>query len=262
MHGTTNIKSEFHGWNIVSCEAPLYLGQSVTYPCLLLMSLLIVADVDGQKLKASVCRFWCLEMQHCTDWAQCSHLTLATASGLLAGPTGAKLKPQKKLPERYIWSIALYGSETGTLRAVDQKHLESFEMWCWRKMENISWTDRVRSEVLLRVKEQRNILHTIKWRKVNWIGHIWCRNWVLKQFIEGKKIEVTGRRRRRSKQLLNDFKERRGYCKLKEEALDRTLCRSWFGRICGPDVRRTDEWMNDQYRNLDPNTVYTFYNFN
>jgi hypothetical protein len=48
-------------------------------------------------------------------------------------------------------------------RAVDQKHLESFEMWCWRMMEKISWTDHVRNEeVLLRVSEQRNILHEIR----------------------------------------------------------------------------------------------------
>ena len=62
----------------------------------------------------------------------------------------------------YIWSIALYDAETWTLRAVDQKHLESFEMWCWRRMEKISWTDHVRNEeILLRVKEQRNILQEI-----------------------------------------------------------------------------------------------------
>jgi hypothetical protein len=40
---------------------------------------------------------------------------------------------RKKLVKCYIWSIALYGAETCTLPAVDQKHLESFEMWCWRK---------------------------------------------------------------------------------------------------------------------------------
>jgi hypothetical protein len=57
----------------------------------------------------------------------------------------------------------LYGAETWTLRKVDQKYQESFEMWCWRRMEKISWIDRVRNEeVLHRVKEERNILHTIK----------------------------------------------------------------------------------------------------
>jgi len=55
------------------------------------------------------------------------------------------LELRKKLAKYYIWSIALYGAETWTLRAVDQKHLESFEMRCWRRMEKISWTDHVRN---------------------------------------------------------------------------------------------------------------------
>ena len=55
--------------------------------------------------------------------------------------------------------------------------LESFEMWCWRRMEKISWAYHVRNEeVLLRVNEQRNILHEIRKRKANWIGHILRRN--------------------------------------------------------------------------------------
>ena len=87
----------------------------------------------------------------------------------------------------YIWSIVLYGAETWTLRAVDQKHLESFEMWCWRRMEKISWTDHVRNEeVLLRVTEQRNILREISTRKGKWIGHILHRNCLLQRVIEGK----------------------------------------------------------------------------
>ena len=56
------------------------------------------------------------------------------------------LNLRKKLVKCYIWSIALYGAETWTLRTVDQKHLESFEMWCWRRMEKIIWTDHVRNE--------------------------------------------------------------------------------------------------------------------
>jgi len=104
----------------------------------------------------------------------------------------------------YILSIALYGAETWTLRAVDQKHLESSEMWCWRRMEKISWTYHVRNkEVLLAVKEQRNILHEISKRKANWIGHILRRNCLLQQVIKRKikgGIEVRGRcgRRRRN----------------------------------------------------------------
>jgi hypothetical protein len=54
--------------------------------------------------------------------------------------------------------LLLNGAETWTVQKVDQKHLKSYEMWCWRRMEKISWTDRVRKEVLQRVKEEKNIL--------------------------------------------------------------------------------------------------------
>jgi hypothetical protein len=59
------------------------------------------------------------------------------------------LNLRKKLVKCYIWSIALCGAETWTLEKVDQKYLESFDMWCWRRMEKISWTDRVRNEEVL-----------------------------------------------------------------------------------------------------------------
>ena len=102
-----------------------------------------------------------------------------------------------------------------SLKKVDQKYLESFEMWCWKRMEKISWTDRVRNEeVLHRVKEKRNIIHTVKRRKVNRIGHILRGKCLLKHVIEGKikgRIEVTRRRGRRRKKLLDDLGDRRGY---------------------------------------------------
>jgi hypothetical protein len=112
-------------------------------------------------------------------------------------------------------------------------------------MEKISWTDRVRNEeVLHRIKEERNIIHTIKRRKANWIGHILRRNCLVKHVIEGEleeRIEMTGRRGRRRKQLLDGLKEKRSYWKLKEEALDRTMWRTRFGRGYGPVVRQITE---------------------
>jgi len=72
-------------------------------------------------------------------------------------------------------------------------------------MEKISWTDHVSNEdVLLRVKEQRNILHEIRKRKANWIGHILRRNCFLQRVTEGKiqgGIEVTGRQGRKRRKL-------------------------------------------------------------
>jgi hypothetical protein len=100
----------------------------------------------------------------------------------------------------------------------------------------------VRNEdVLLRVKEQRNILQEILKRKANWFCHILRRNCFLQWVIEGKiqgGIEVTGRQGRRCRKLLDDLKERRGYSHLKEEALDCTMWRARFGRGFGPVIRQ------------------------
>jgi hypothetical protein len=95
---------------------------------------------------------------------------------------------------------------------------------------------------LLTVNEQRNILHEISKRKANWIGYILCRNCLLQLVIEGKikeGIEVTGRPGRRRKKLLDDLKDRRGYCHLKEEALDCAMWKAHFGIGFGPVVRQT-----------------------
>ena len=73
-------------------------------------------------------------------------------------------------------------------------------------------------------------------------GLVKCR--LPKHVIDGEikgRIEETSRRGRRRKQLLSDFRETRGYCKLKAAALDRALWRSGFGRGCGPAVRLTTE---------------------
>jgi hypothetical protein len=93
-----------------------------------------------------------------------------------------------------------------------------------------------------------NIVHTVKRRKANWIGHILRRNCLLKQVIEGKlegRIEMTETRGRRRKQLLDDLKEKRRYWKWKEEALDRTQWRTRFGRGYGPVVRLQNEEATD-----------------
>ena len=112
-------------------------------------------------------------------------------------------------------------------------------------MEKISWIDHVRNEeVLLRVNEQRNILHETRKRKANWIGHILRRNCLLKQVIEGKmkgEMEVTRRRGTRRTKQLDDLKDRRGYSHLKEEALDRTMWRDRFRGGFGPVVRQNTE---------------------
>jgi hypothetical protein len=97
-------------------------------------------------------------------------------------------------------------------------------MWSWRRMENICWTNYGRhEEVLYRVEEEKNILHTIK--KGGLIGYILSRNCLLKHIIEAETggKEVMGRQGKRHKQLLDNLKKIRVYWKLKKEPLDHTL---------------------------------------
>jgi hypothetical protein len=71
-----------------------------------------------------------------------------------------------------VGDVHTYGAESSPSR-----RRESLKIWCWRRMETISCTDSVQNwEVLERAQEDRNMLHTVQRRKVNWIGHILRRN--------------------------------------------------------------------------------------
>jgi hypothetical protein len=62
--------------------------------------------------------------------------------------------------------------------------MRSYEMWCWRRMEKISWSDRVRNRSITKSKDWEDILHTVKERKANFTGRIWRRNCFLKHATE------------------------------------------------------------------------------
>ncbi|KAI5752247.1 hypothetical protein M8J77_015168 [Diaphorina citri] len=97
------------------------------------------------------------------------------------------LQLRKRFAKCFIWSVVLYGSETWTLRKKEEKYLESFEMWLWRRMENIKWSDKIRNEeVLRRVEEERNIVKTIKKRKASWVGHILRRDCIQRKIMDIK----------------------------------------------------------------------------
>jgi hypothetical protein len=116
----------------------------------------------------------------------------------------------------------LYCAENWTRRKADHKYLENFDMWCCSRKEKISWTDRMKNEILHIVKEEKDILHTTKRKKANGIGHSLRRICLLKHITKGK-IEGRGRRGRRRKNLVYNLKETRRYWTLKEEALHYTF---------------------------------------
>src|ERR1043165_114807 len=88
---------------------------------------------------------------------------------------------KKRMIKTLVWPVALYGSETWTMKKEVMDRLEAFEMWIWRRMEKISWKElKTNDEVLLLVGEERNLVKTIEKHKKNWIGHIVRGNGLLK----------------------------------------------------------------------------------
>ena len=99
---------------------------------------------------------------------------------------------RKELVRCYVWSIALYGSEIWTLRKLERNYSESFQLWRWRRLEKIKWSEKVTKEQFLeRIGEKRTLLNNNLRKKANWIGHILRRN-CLHDAIEGQTTEVKG----------------------------------------------------------------------
>jgi hypothetical protein len=177
--------------------------------------------------------------------------------------TGLKFKEETSkvlhLEHSFVWCWNLYTSETGSeipgkfSNVVLEKNGEDqLDRSCekWRSITQSQGGEEYPT-------------YNKKKRKANWIGHILRRNCLLKHVIEGQlegRIEMTGRRGRRRKQLLDDLKENRRYCKFKEEALDRTLWRTRFGRGYGPVVRQTTEWMRMKWLKKQPLSLISLYN--
>ena len=144
---------------------------------------------------------------------------------LLSQRMDRKLK--KKIIKAVVWSVALYGSETWTMRKDEIDRLQAFEMWIWRRMEKIGWNDKVTNEQVLEiVKEKRTLIDVIRSRKKKWIEHVLRGNGLLKETIEGR-IEGKRPRGRRRVMMLDDMKEKKElYAEMKEIARDRDYWRT------------------------------------
>ena len=145
---------------------------------------------------------------------------------------GLNRETKKRIIKSLVWSVALYGSETWTLRKEEKRRIDALEMWLWRRMERISWTDRVRNEdVLLRVGEKRMMLEKIVLRQKNWIGHVLRGDGMLRDEIEGKMEGKRGRGRPRIG-MLDVLLDKGSYWEMKRKSQDRTSWRLRMPRTC------------------------------
>ena len=138
---------------------------------------------------------------------------------------------KKQMIKTLIWPVALYGCETWTLRKEEIDRLETFEMWLWRRMERVSWVDKVTNvRMLEEIEEKRSLIESIVKRKKNWVGHVLRGEGLLKLVIEGR---IEGKRTvgRPRMGMLDDLKEG-SYEKMRRRADDREVWRNWMPRTC------------------------------
>ena len=142
-----------------------------------------------------------------------------------------------------VWPVALYGCETWTRRMEEEDKLEALEILLRRKLEKVSWSDRISNEeVLTMVNESRCLIKTIRQRKKNWIGHVLRGNGLLRDVLEGRMLGKARVGRRREKMLddlmivpIEGSKKKEkvlSYRKLKIKAEDRSGWRSWVPETC------------------------------
>src|SRR6267154_1575626 len=100
---------------------------------------------------------------------------------------------KKRMIKVLVGPVVLYGCETWTLLQDEINRLQALEMWLWRGLEKISWSDKMKNEdVLKRVEEKSCLIRTISQRKKNWIGHVLRGDGLLRDVMEGR---VMGKRR-------------------------------------------------------------------
>jgi hypothetical protein len=108
---------------------------------------------------------------------------------------------KKRMLNCYVWSVLLYGAETWTITKAELDKIKAFEMWCYRRILRISWTDRITNvEVLNRMNTQMIIENKIKERKLLYLGHIMRgeKYALLRLVMQGK---IQGKKRRGRKRI-------------------------------------------------------------
>lgn len=135
---------------------------------------------------------------------------------------------KKRIIKIIVWSVALYGSETWTLRKKERDKLEAFEMWTWRNMMKISWQEHKTNDYVLQtVGERRKILEMIMERKKKWLGHILRGESLVRDVLEGRLEGSRGRGRPRI-MMLDDITGHRTYAEIKRIAMDRETWRKFI----------------------------------
>ena len=159
----------------------------------------VVEQVDSSKYLGSTvtsnvkCE---TEIRRRIEIAKCSFINLKKLlkNGKLS------IKTRKRLAKSRVWSTLLYGAGTRTLSGAITKKLEAVEMWFWRRLLKIPWTDRkTNAEVLNIVGEEKCLVKEVRKRQLKFFGHVMRREGLEKGVVTGLIEGSRGKGRPRDK---------------------------------------------------------------
>ena len=94
---------------------------------------------------------------------------------------------RKRFIKCYVWSVLLYGCETWTMGKEEEQRIQAMEMWLYRRMLKVPWTERkTNEEVLAMANANHEILTHIRERQLRFLGHVLRRDGIEKLVVEGK----------------------------------------------------------------------------
>ena len=103
---------------------------------------------------------------------------------------------KKRLLHTLVFSIASYDLECWVLKNIDKKKFEAYELWCYRRLLRISWTEKKTNDwILNKIDVSERLVTTINRRKMAFIGHILRGNDIISELLLGMVYVTRGRGR-------------------------------------------------------------------
>lgn len=143
-----------------------------------------------------------------------------------------------RLVNAVVFAIATYGCETWTLKKVDRRRIDAFELWCWRRQLRIPWTARITNEEILdRIKPWTSLEARVTKQKLLYFGHIMRSQSLEKDIMLGLVSGKRGRGRPRTR-WLDTIRNDTGMTvrQLKEITWDRTTWRAMIHRVTEREI--------------------------
>ena len=104
------------------------------------------------------------------------------------------LKTKVHLVKAMVFPVVMYGCESWTIKKAEYRGIDTFELWCWRRLLRVPWTARRSNQSILKISPRCSLEGLMLKLKLQYFGHLMWRADSLEKTLMLGRIE--GRRRR------------------------------------------------------------------